>query len=147
MSLTAASEQRKERLAQLQQGAKRKRDNLGSAPVSSETSVSTNVMQYRNYDPESQAPKLGFLHNPAQADVETTESRANILQADTLRNTTHPDTDEIRYEAQDLRANGANWDLKREVLSKLEQLKPQQDAIIAKYVREKIMRSKDLKIQ
>lgn len=142
MSLTAASEQRKERLALLQ-GAKRKRGDITSTATQLDTNATSNVMQYRNYDPDSQAPKLGFLHNPVQADVETMESRAQDLEKDLMRTNAPLDNDASQYEAQDFRAKGAHWDLKRDLLSKLEQLKPQQEAIIAKYVRDKITNSKD----
>lgn len=146
MSLIAASEERKERLELLQR-AKRKRDEVSNASGSADTTEITEIMQYRNYDPDSHGPKLGFLHNPVQAGVETIESRARMIQTDTIRGNVASDTKMTAYEAQDLQTKGAHWDLKREILSKLEQLKPQQDAVIAKYVRSKILSSKESRTQ
>ena len=103
-------------------------------------------MRYRNYDPETKQGRLGFLDTPAAAlDADTVENRALALQ-DAVRQQSRADAaaaDEDQDEPMALDrlqpVEGRNADLKRELAKRLAKVKPLQDAMIRKFVRDKVV--------
>ncbi|CCG84872.1 protein of unknown function [Taphrina deformans PYCC 5710] len=141
MSLENQSQKRKERLALLSSN-KRKRDDDLTEELAKEKEDVESKMKFRNYDPETNAPKLGFIDTPVPAEQETVETRAKELVEKTRTE------DLTAREASDpldlftLQTRKPNWDLKRDLNRKLERLKSKQDTVVARLIRERIHASK-----
>ncbi|MCJ1389237.1 hypothetical protein MMC18_002093 [Xylographa bjoerkii] len=142
-SLDAAAIERKARLAKLK-SLKRKQPEPDpeAEPVSVEekeqaTSVTTNYLSGRNYDPSTRGPKLGFETAPSE-DQETLEIRAKEISDSTKKQAEEEEKAEKPIDLFKLQPKKPNWDLKRDVQRKLERLNVHTDNAIARLVRERI---------
>lgn len=144
MSLDDQAQARKERLALLK-SAKRKREGDISGDLLREEDEAASKMQYRNYDPESKAPKLGFLSNPAGDLDDTLEKRASALIQDTLEAenaAAAAASADATLDLSTIQPKNPNSDLKRRLNEKLAKLRERQSVIVANLVREKILASR-----
>lgn len=150
-SLDAAATERKARLAKLK-SLKRKQpptdsedaDNIELAPsIPSEASpapAADPTSQYlsgRNYDPETQGPKLGFEFAP-NAEQETLEDRAAAIALETREKEERERKEEKPIDLFTLQPKKPNWDLKRDVARKMEVLNARTENAIARLVRERV---------
>lgn len=156
LSLKAAGDERKARLAQLK-SLKRKQapteqDDDGAAPDgqppaksprpssrSPPPSVTSAYLSGRNYDAAARAPKLGFEHDPSAAAVTTLEKQAEALaeqaRAEAAAEQAAADTP---LDLTALRPKKPNADLRRELDRKLELLQVRTDNAIARLIRERM---------
>lgn len=148
-SLDAAASERKARLAKL---ASLKRKQPGAETTigtehGNETTetVATKTNSYisgRNYDLETQGPKLGFENVPG-ADVETIEKRSERLAAEAREQAAKDEADnEKGIDLFKLQPKKPNWDLKRELAEKMKVVDVKTQNAIARMVRERIENSK-----
>ena len=144
-SLDAASTDRKARLAKLA-SLKRKQpphqedtvevSNEGTASVAANKDVSVHLSG-RNYDFASRGPLLGFENAPTDG-KETLEIRADSI-ADAAREAeARGSKEEKPLDLFTLQPKKPNWDLKRDLATKLEILDQRTDNAIARIVRERI---------
>ncbi|KAG5939782.1 hypothetical protein E4U53_007732 [Claviceps sorghi] len=150
-TLSAASEDRKARLAALR-NLKRKRDGDGdiSAPDTavtteshpagpSEADAPKTHLSGRNYDPETRGPKLGFDQAPNEyLDKPTLEEQAAEVEAKIRQQAAEEAKDDKGLDLFKLQPKKPNWDLKRNLESKLDVLNVRTDNAIARLVRERI---------
>ncbi|OLL22571.1 Pre-mRNA-splicing factor cwf18 [Neolecta irregularis DAH-3] len=133
MSLDEQLRKRKERLANI-----RKRTRPGEADTPSENALQPNLnLSYRNLDPETNAPRLGFLDLPnlsAETTVEAEALKISEQLAVEADKTAHDSTVDL----VNLAPKTDNWDLKRDMDIKLERLKGVTDAAIARIVRDRV---------
>ncbi|KAK0635634.1 mRNA splicing factor [Bombardia bombarda] len=173
-SLSAATDDRKARLAKLK-SLKRKQpdaddDHHSADPDPSSLDSSTDTanttttavsnspptqdvarlhLSGRNYDPETRGPKLGFEAPPTLAlDKPTLEEQAADLEDESKR--------QAAVDAQEgdkgidlfkLQPKKPNWDLKRELNRKLKVLNVRTDNAIAKLVRERLAAKKERELE
>jgi coiled-coil domain-containing protein 12 len=158
-ALSAASQDRKARLAQLK-SLKRKlpnehedeaQPNAAKSPrydgpshadddaeeATPEDSVTAKYLSGRNYDPVTKGAKLGFESTPA-ATHPTLESQAAALAVDTKRQAEEEEKADKPLDLFKLQPKKPNWDLKRDLERKLEVLDVRTNNAIAKIVRERI---------
>lgn len=146
-SLSAASDDRKARLAKLK-SLKRKEPEPPSHDEDSypdahqDTTpptqpLSTLHLSGRNYDPTTRGPKLGFEHAP-NADQQTLEDQAAQLEEETRRKAAEEEATDKGIDLFKLQPKKPNWDLKRELGKKLEVLNVRTDNAIARLVRERL---------
>lgn len=151
-SLDAAATERKARLAKLK-SLKRKQpdshnetnESLVTEDSSIETldipseapSVTTTYLSGRNYDPATRGPKLGFEQGPTE-DQETLEDRATQIAEETAQKAEQEEKEDKPIDLFKLQPKKPNWDLKRDLASKLEILDARTDNAIARLVRERI---------
>lgn len=142
MSLEEHTQQRKERLALLR-SAKRKREGDVPEDLGPEKDEEISKMQFRNYDPKTKAPKLGFLSSPAGNEEDTAEDRGRAVIASTL------ESDEAAIKVVDtpldvtsIQPVKPNADLKRRLSEKLDRVRGKQALVVANLVRQKIMATK-----
>lgn len=150
ISLEAASQDRKARLAQLK-SLKRKAPGTSPNPInnndnntdalsvpSDEPDVTRTYLSGRNYDPETRGPKLGFESSPA-ANQPTLESQAAELAIQTKK---EADEEEKQGDGEldlfKLRPKKANWDLKRQLAQRTAVLGIRTENAIARLVRERV---------
>ncbi|CAO2658850.1 Nn.00g065730.m01.CDS01 [Neocucurbitaria sp. VM-36] len=156
--LSAASNDRKARLAQLK-SLKRKQapssDEQDDAPSTALTltseenqpapSITTTYLSGRNYDPTTRNVKLGFDNLPIADPTSTLEYKAEQLALETKA---QQDADAAAA-SNDAAGNGGldlfklqpkkpNWDLKRDLESKMKALDVQTENAIARLVRERV---------
>lgn len=163
-TLSAASDDRKSRLAKLK-SLKRKQPEDEIAPPESDrlaspapphavdaTAQSENQedddevpdvtrihLSGRNYDAETKGPKLGFEAPPTLGpDEQTLEQQAAELEAEIKRKAAEDDKDDKGIDLFKLQPKKPNWDLKRELNKKLEVLNVRTDNAIARLVRERL---------
>ncbi|PNS14097.1 Pre-mRNA-splicing factor cwf18 [Sphaceloma murrayae] len=160
-TLTAASADRKARLAQLK-SLKRKQpsdtpteeDSLATSPRPSKSprgtpdpedpSSTSHLLSGRNYDPLTRGPKLGFEINPAsQSSTATLEARAKELSdaakaAQEEEKAAQNEGREAPLDLFKLQPKKPNWDLKRELERRLEGVNVRTDNAIARLVRERV---------
>ncbi|PHH89118.1 hypothetical protein CDD83_6629 [Cordyceps sp. RAO-2017] len=145
-TLSAASEDRKARLAQLR-SLKRKQPTDEIAPPESERSpsradgadVARQHLSGRNYDFETRGPKLGFENMPNEASERPTlEEQAADVEAQVRRQAAEEAQDDKGIDLLKLQPKKPNWDLKRNLEKKLEILNVRTNNAIAKLVRERI---------
>ncbi|KAG5922869.1 hypothetical protein E4U42_005199 [Claviceps africana] len=148
-TLSAASEDRKARLAALR-NLKRKHGGDGdiSAPDttaasppagSSEADAPKVHLSGRNYDPETRGPKLGFDQAPnASLEKPTLEEQAAEVEAKIRQQAADEAKDDKGLDLFKLQPKKPNWDLKRNLESKLDVLNVRTDNAIARLVRERI---------
>lgn len=148
-SLSAASDDRKARLAKLK-SLKRKEPEPPSHddddypqpnPQPSSISPPTNDiaslhLSGRNYDPATRGPKLGFEHAPVQGP--TLEDQAAELEEEVRRKAAEDEQNDRGIDLFKLQPKKPNWDLKRELNRKLEVLNVRTDNTIARLVRERL---------
>lgn len=154
-TLTAATQDRKARLAQLK-SLKRKapptteddestpRENiLQSNDENPNTpSIASKILSGRNYDPETRGPKLGFESAPDEGQV-TVEEQAKLLAEDTKQQAEKEALDDKPLDLFKLQPKKPNWDLKRDLEKKLEILNVRTENAIAKIVRERITKAQE----
>lgn len=166
-TLSAASDDRKARLAKLK-SLKRKQPEDEIAPPESdrqkspaipstgedasqeaqqtqiEKDVSRIRLSGRNYDAETKGPKLGFEAPPTLGPGEQTlEEQAAELEAELRKKAAADEKDEKGIDLFKLQPKKPNWDLKRELNKKLEVLNVRTDNAIARLVRERLQAKKD----
>ncbi|KAL7945649.1 cwf18 pre-mRNA splicing factor domain-containing protein [Trichoderma barbatum] len=146
-SLSAASDERKARLAKLKT-LKRKQpvDEVATPEGDRETSppeapdVATLHLSGRNYDPETRGPKLGFDAPPTLAlEKATLEEQAAEVEAEVREQAAEEVRDDKGLDLFKLQPKKPNWDLKRNLGKKMELLNVRTDNAIAKLVRERIL--------
>lgn len=147
-SLDAASIERKARLAKLKSLKRKQPDSeingnevshpsLESYTPASPSSLTTNYLSGRNYDPFTKGPKLGFEALPNE-NQETLEDRATQIANETQNQAEQEEKEERPIDLFRLQPKKPNWDLKRDVGRKMERLNLRTDNAIARLVREKI---------
>lgn len=167
-TLSAATDDRKARLAKLK-SLKRKqpedeivapesnREKSPAAPAAAsspdlqqqekqeqiEKDVSRIYLSGRNYDAETKGPKLGFEAPPTLGpDEQTLEEQAAELEADIKRKAEEEAKEDKGIDLFKLQPKKPNWDLKRELNKKLEVLNVRTDNAIARLVRERLQAKK-----
>ena len=146
-ALSAASQDRKARLAQLKSLKRKQPDTYQEAdeeapvpksPKNDATEKSTDIyLSGRNYDAETQGPKLGFEAAPSEG-KNTLEKKAAELAAETKRQAEEEEKANKPLDLFKLQPKKPNWDLKRDLDRKLEVLNVRTDNAIARMVRERI---------
>ena len=150
-ALSAASQDRKARLAQLK-SLKRKQpdesqdDSQGAEPTAKsprhedqpeQPDITTTYLSGRNYDAATKGPRLGFEAAPSEGQ-ETLERKAAALAAETKRQAEEEEKADKPLDLFKIQPKKPNWDLKRDLEQKLEILNVRTDNAIARIVRERI---------
>ena len=150
-ALSAASQDRKARLAQLK-SLKRKHpdesqeESQGGEPAAKsprheeqtdQPDITTTYLSGRNYDAETKGPRLGFEAAPSRGQ-ETLERKAAALAAETKRQAEEEEKADKPLDLFKIQPKKPNWDLKRDLERKLEVLNVRTDNAIARIVRERI---------
>ncbi|KAH9892330.1 cwf18 pre-mRNA splicing factor-domain-containing protein [Xylariomycetidae sp. FL2044] len=155
-TLSAASDDRKARLAKLK-NLKRKHpaDEIAApesersaspsasaaiaAAAAAEPDVSRIHLSGRNYNAETRGPKLGF-EAPPNLGMEgpTLEEQAAAVEEEIRRRAAEDARDDRGIDLFKLQPKKPNWDLKRDLDKKLEVLNVRTDNAIARLVRERI---------
>ena len=150
-ALSAASQDRKARLAQLK-SLKRKHpdesqeESQGGEPAAKsprheeqtdQPDITTTYLSGRNYDAETKGPRLGFEAAPSEGQ-ETLERKAAALAAETKRQAEEEEKADKPLDLFKIQPKKPNWDLKRDLERKLEVLNVRTDNAIARIVRERI---------
>ncbi|GKU04994.1 cwf18 pre-mrna splicing factor [Fusarium langsethiae] len=145
-SLSAASDDRKARLAKLK-NLKRKQpadeivapESERAASPPTEPDVSRLHLSGRNYDPETRGPKLGFEQDPSLSlETPTLEEQAAEVEAEIKQKAAEEAQDDKGVDLFKLQPKKPNWDLKRELDTKMEVLNVRTDNAIARLVRDRI---------
>ncbi|KAG8677144.1 hypothetical protein FPOAC2_03263 [Fusarium poae] len=145
-SLSAASDDRKARLAKLK-NLKRKQpadeivapESERAASPPTEPDVSRLHLSGRNYDPETRGPKLGFEQDPSlNLEAPTLEEQAAEVEAEIKKKAAEEAQDDKGVDLFKLQPKKPNWDLKRELDNKMEVLNVRTDNAIARLVRDRI---------
>ncbi|RGP65347.1 cwf18 pre-mrna splicing factor [Fusarium longipes] len=145
-SLSAASDDRKARLAKLKNLKRKQPGDEIVAPESeravsppTEPDVSRLHLSGRNYDFETKGPKLGFEQDPTLSlEKPTLEEQAAEVEAEIKKKAAEEEQDEKGVDLFKLQPKKPNWDLKRELDSKMEVLNVRTDNAIARLVRDRI---------
>ncbi|EFY90131.1 hypothetical protein J3458_005576 [Metarhizium acridum] len=147
-SLSAASEDRKSRLAALRNLKRKKPDDEDEAAApetenspaaTPEADVSRLHLSGRNYDPETKGPKLGFDQAPNEGlDKPTLEEQAADVEAQVKQQAAEEARDDKGLDLFKLQPKKPNWDLKRNLEAKMDILNVRTDNAIARLVRERI---------
>ncbi|KAL6415137.1 cwf18 pre-mRNA splicing factor [Ilyonectria robusta] len=146
LGLSAASDDRKARLAKLK-NLKRKQptdeivapESERSASPPAEPDVSRLHVSGRNYDHETRGPKLGFEAPPTLGlEKQTLEEQAAALEAEVKQKAVEEAQDDKGIDLFKLQPKKPNWDLKRELDKKMEVLNVRTDNAIARLVRDRI---------
>ncbi|KAJ9619615.1 hypothetical protein H2203_008396 [Taxawa tesnikishii (nom. ined.)] len=157
-ALSAATQDRKARLAQLKSLKRKQPDSYQEAdesalpprsPKSPRRSASPSAQpkstdQYlsgRNYDPLTRGPKLGFEGAP-NANAETLEKKAAELAEQTRQQALEEAAEDAPLDLFKLQPKKPNWDLKRDLERKMEVLNVRTENAIARLVRERIASQK-----
>lgn len=150
-ALSAASQDRKARLAQLKSLKRKQPDtyqepNEDSEPATksprhaseaAEPDITSTYLSGRNYDAETKGPRLGFETVPSEG-KETLEKQAAVLAAETKRQAEEEEKADKPLDLFKLQPKKPNWDLKRDLDRKLDTLNVRTDNAIARLVRERI---------
>ncbi|CAI6100147.1 hypothetical protein V2G26_008578 [Clonostachys chloroleuca] len=145
-SLSAASDDRKARLANLRNLKRKQPNDEIVAPESDrarspfeQADVSTKHLSGRNYDPETRGPKLGFEAPPTLAlEKATLEEQAAEVEEEVRAHAEEEAKDDKGVDLFKLQPKKPNWDLKRNLEQKMEILNTRTDNAIARLVRERI---------
>ncbi|KAF5025216.1 hypothetical protein F66182_2682 [Fusarium sp. NRRL 66182] len=145
-SLSAASDDRKARLAKLKNLKRKQPTDEIVAPESereasppAEPDVSKLHVSGRNYDPETRGPKLGFEHDPTLSlENPTLEEQAAAVEAEVKQTAAEEAQDDKGVDLFKLQPKKPNWDLKRQLDGKMEVLNVRTDNAIARLVRDRI---------
>jgi coiled-coil domain-containing protein 12 len=153
-TLTAATQDRKVRLAQLkslkrkappadeQDEAEPREVALTEQDETAKSSAAATVLSGRNYNAETRGPKLGFEVQPDEGQV-TVEEQARLLAEETKKQAEKEAQDDKPLDLFKLQPKKPNWDLKRDLNRKMEVLNVRTDNAIAKLVRERIKKAQD----
>ncbi|GAA5903792.1 CCDC12/cwf18 family protein [Sporobolomyces salmoneus] len=134
MSLQAAADARKEKLAALKK-RKTLHDSGDSAPAQS-SADKPEVFKFRNFDPET-----GLARKHARTEEEETVEK----QTDGLADQVIAQDEQARAQELDLtniQPKKANWDLKRDLERKLAKLKPKTELAISQLIRKRLQAQK-----
>lgn len=152
-TLGAAADDRKARLANLR-NLKRKQPTEETAEPEShrepsplgEKDLASLHLSGRNYDAETKGPKLGFDAPPTLGpDKHTLEEQAAAIETEVKQQADEEDKADKGIDLFKLQPKKPNWDLKRDLESKLEFLNTRTDNAIARLVRERIASSQSNK--
>jgi coiled-coil domain-containing protein 12 len=146
-TLSAASQDRKARLAQLR-SLKRKQpepsndvepsdDTEMALATQEEDDVKKKYLSGRNFDHSTGGAKLGFEHAPDQ-DEETIERKAEILAEKVLQEAKESEKKDEPLDLFKLQPKKPNWDLKRDLKQRNEVLDVRTENAIARLVRQRI---------
>ncbi|GAA5853419.1 hypothetical protein JCM3766R1_005883 [Sporobolomyces carnicolor] len=134
MSLQAAADARKEKLAALKK-RKTLHDAGDAAPVQS-SADKPEVFKFRNFDPAT-----GLARKHARTDEDDTVEK----QTDGLADQVIAQDQQARAQELDLtniQPKKANWDLKRDLERKLSKLKPKTELAISQLIRKRLQAQK-----
>lgn len=144
-SLSAASDERKARLAKLKNLKRKQPTDEIVAPESTrspsppaEPDVTRLHLSGRNYDPETKGPKLGFEAPPTLGVEKTLEQQAAEVEEQVRQKAEEEEQDDKGVDLFKLQPKKPNWDLKRDLDKKLEILNVRTENAIARLVRERI---------
>ena len=157
-SLSAASENRKARLAQLKSLKRKQPADEGISLEASQRSTSSRPppdpsvdpseqepdvarlhLSGRNYDPETRGPKLGFEAPPTLGlEKPTLEEQARGIEVEVKEAAAKDASDDKGVDLFKLQPKKPNWDLKRNLDQKMEILNVRTDNAIARLVRDRI---------
>ena len=145
-SLSAASDDRKARLAKLKNLKRKLPTDEVAAPESErspspakEADVSRLHLSGRNYDPETRGAKLGFEAPPTLGmEQPTLEEQAAQVDAEVKAKAEADALDTSGVDLFKLQPKKANWDLKRNFDEKMVLLNTRTDNAIARLVRDRI---------
>ncbi|OAA60723.1 mRNA splicing factor, Cwf18 [Cordyceps fumosorosea ARSEF 2679] len=158
-TLSAASEDRKARLAKLKSLKRKQPADELVAPEADERlpipssnkenehgedeeappDVTRLHLSGRNYDPETRGPKLGFEAPPTLSDDKATlEQQAAELEAQVKEKAATEAADAKGIDLFKLQPKKPNWDLKRNLEQKLDVLNVRTDNAIARLVKDRI---------
>ncbi|KAG6016907.1 hypothetical protein E4U54_000148 [Claviceps lovelessii] len=154
-TLSAAAEERKARLAALRSLKRKHDDDDGHEDVHIPTPDTTEPhpaaepseidkapkahLSGRNYDPETRGPKLGFDQAPNEnLEKPTLEEQAAEVESKIRQQAAEEARDDKGLDLFKLQPKKPNWDLKRNLESKLDVLNVRTDNAIARLVRERI---------
>jgi coiled-coil domain-containing protein 12 len=148
-ALSAASQDRKARLAQLR-SLKRKQpepsndfeprtenDEAAAGTAQEEDDIKKKYLSGRNFDHSTGGAKLGFEHAPDQ-DHDTIERKAEILAEKVLEEAKEAEKRDEPLDLFKLQPKKPNWDLKRDLKQRMEVLDVRTENAIARLVRERI---------
>ena len=145
-SLSAASDDRKARLAKLKNLKRKQPGDEIVAPESEHAATPpreidvTKHLSGRNYDPETRGPKLGFEQPPTlNLEKPTLEEQAAEVEAEVRQQAAEEALDDKGVDLFKLQPKKPNWDLKRDLDKKIEDLNTRTDNAIARLVRERII--------
>ncbi|EJP62819.1 cwf18 pre-mRNA splicing factor [Beauveria bassiana ARSEF 2860] len=158
-ALSAASEDRKARLAKLKSLKRKQPTDEFVAPEANERLPATSShkenedadgedappdvthlhLSGRNYDPETRGPKLGFEAPPTLADDKATlEQQAADLEAQVKQQAATEAAEQKGIDLFKLQPKKPNWDLKRNLEQKMDVLNVRTDNAIARLVKDRI---------
>jgi coiled-coil domain-containing protein 12 len=145
-NLSAASDDRKARLAKLKNLKRKQPTDEVAAPESErspsppqEPDVARLHLSGRNYDAETRGPKLGFEAPPTQGlEKPTLEELAADIETEVKQKAAEEELDDKGIDLFKLQPKKPNWDLKRNLEQKIGILNVRTDNAIAKLVRDKI---------
>ncbi|EKD14430.1 uncharacterized protein L3040_005737 [Drepanopeziza brunnea f. sp. 'multigermtubi'] len=153
VSLGAAADERKARLAKLKSLKRKQPGDEIVAPESTrspspptEPDVATLHLSGRNYDPETKGPRLGFEAPPTLAVEKTLEQQAKEVEDEIRKKAEEEEQDDKGVDLFKLQPKKPNWDLKRDLDKKLEILNVRTENAIARMVRERIEGSQKAKL-
>ena len=146
VTLSAASDDRKARLAKLKNLKRKQPGDEVAAPESDrspsppqEVDVARLHLSGRNYDVETRGPKLGFEAPPTLGlEKPTLEEQAADVESEVKRKAAEEERDDKGVDLFKLQPKKPNWDLKRNLEQKMEILNVRTDNAIAKLVRERV---------
>ncbi|KAM3432183.1 hypothetical protein MY4824_006732 [Beauveria thailandica] len=158
-ALSAASEDRKARLAKLKSLKRKQPTDEVVAPEANERLPATSShkeiedadgeaappdvthlhLSGRNYDPETRGPKLGFEAPPTLPDDKATlEQQAADLEAQVKQQAATEAAEQKGIDLFKLQPKKPNWDLKRNLEQKMDVLNVRTDNAIARLVKDRI---------
>ena len=155
ITLGAAADERKARLAKLKSLKRKQPEDETITPASNRSPSppqSPNVAKIhlsgRNYDPEAKGPRLGFEAPPTVGlDKPTLEQQAKEVEDEIKKKVEEEEQDDKGVDLFKLQPKKPNWDLKRDLEEKLMVLDVRTDNAIASIVRERIENEKALKVK
>ncbi|EPX73496.1 complexed with Cdc5 protein Cwf18 [Schizosaccharomyces octosporus yFS286] len=131
-SLDESAELRKQRLRELRKI--RESQTTQEAPDPEEQGE---LIKHRNYDPEAQAPRMGFIE-PPKADV-TVETISKDIENETKRKIQEQESiPEEELDLTTLRPKKPTWDLDRDLKERMAVLEPKNQNARAYYIRQTI---------
>ncbi|GAA5941001.1 CCDC12/cwf18 family protein [Sporobolomyces koalae] len=135
MSLQAAADARKEKLAALKKRKTLHESGQSNALEHADTDRAE-VFKFRNYDPET-----GLARKHARtAEVETVEQETDGLADQVIAQDEQTRAQEL--DLTNIQPKKANWDLKRDLDRRLSKLKPKTEGAISQLIRKRLQAQK-----
>ncbi|EEB06755.1 complexed with Cdc5 protein Cwf18 [Schizosaccharomyces japonicus yFS275] len=133
-----ASESRKQRLAELRRINQLQREQQNHEGNDNENETNSSVLKFRNYDPVTQAPKMGFVEPPTIGE-ETVEKVAANIEEETQKVLEEQQAiPEEELDLTSLRPKKATWDLERDLKERMTALETATQNAKAYYIRQTI---------